>query len=62
MKTLKRDKVERAFSLGYKAGVRKRSIDLCPYISVTELRGSWMGGWREGRHDANAGYLHAGDV
>lgn len=61
MKTQKRDKVERAFHLGYKAGIRGKSSNLCPY-TVPETRGSWMGGWREGRENLKGGYLDLDDV
>ena len=56
MKTHKRDRVERAYNLGYKAGIRGRSTKLCPY-NLAETRGSWMGGWRDGRTDLSEGYL-----
>lgn len=61
MKSKKRDKVERAFHLGYKAGIRGKDASMCPY-SVAETRGSWMGGWREGRSDSRGGYLTLEDV
>ncbi len=48
MKSQKRDKIDRAYHLGYRAGVRGKSTDLCPY-SVAETRGSWMGGWRDAK-------------
>lgn len=56
MKTKKRDKSERAYSLGYKAGIRGKSACNCPYVIAT-IRGSWMGGWRDGRDDSRLGYL-----
>lgn len=61
MKTQKRDKVERAYHLGYKAGIRGKSVEICPY-TVPETRGSWMGGWRNGREDFKSGYLDLEDV
>lgn len=51
MKTQKRDKIERAYHLGYKAGIRGKGENTCPY-SVASARGSWMGGWREGRSES----------
>lgn len=56
MKSKKRDKLERAFHSGYKAGIKGRSSINCPY-SLAEVRGCWMGGWREGRDDVTSGYL-----
>jgi ribosome modulation factor len=55
MRTQKRDKIDRAYSLGYKAGIRGRSVDNCPF-SIAEKRGPWMGGWRDGRNDFVSGY------
>ena len=49
MNTHKRDRAERAFERGFKAGVRGRSATQCPYISLLNLRGVWLGGWRLGR-------------
>lgn len=54
MKSQKRDKIERAYHLGYKAGVRGKSTGLCPY-SVAETRGSWMGGWRDAKNGFRSG-------
>lgn len=45
----KRDRKNRAFDHGFRAGMEGRSVDVCPYDSLLELRGLWMGGWREGR-------------
>ncbi len=61
MRTQKRNKSERAFNLGYKAGMRGKSMSLCPY-QVAETRGSWMGGWREGRDDMRNGFLDLEDL
>lgn len=61
MATHKRNKVERAQHLGYKAGIRGKSMSMCPY-AVAETRGAWMGGWREGRSDLQAGYFDIEDV
>ena len=61
MRTQKRNRIERAYSLGYKAGIRGKSANLCPY-GLAEARGSWMGGWRIGHDDFKAGYLEIADV
>lgn len=57
MKTHKRNMVDRAFNKGYKAGMRGRSTDGCPYVTVAVERGSWMAGWRDGRNGFLSGYL-----
>lgn len=56
-KRKKRDKSERAYSLGFKAGVRGHEMESCPYNEVAEERGYWFGGWREGRSNFLSGYL-----
>ncbi len=61
MRTKKRDRVERAYNLGYKAGIRGKSLDICPY-SIATTRGSWMGGWRAGRQDSRSGFFDLEDV
>jgi ribosome modulation factor len=48
MKRQKRDKVARAYTRGYQAGLEGKSRDLCPFGSF-ETRTSWINGWREGR-------------
>lgn len=47
MKSKKRDKTDRVFSQGFKAGFRGHELDDCPYMG--DLRGLWCGGWRDGR-------------
>lgn len=47
MKRKKRDKLERAFSNGFQAGVTGRTQDICPYTGIY-ARSSWLGGWRKG--------------
>jgi ribosome modulation factor len=54
MKRQKRDRNQRAFLHGYKAGIGGRSRDECPSQEVN-LRENWMSGWREGRGDQWAG-------
>ena len=46
MKRQKRDRLERAHSQGYKAGLAGRSKEMCPYDNV-DPRSQWLGGWRE---------------
>ncbi len=63
MKKQKRDRVERAFNSGFKAGIRGRSGEQCPYESLLDLRSTWFNGWREGRgQQFAAGYLNFGDI
>ena len=50
MKRQKRDRSERAFSRGMKAGLSGRQQGLCPYTDPA-LRSQWLGGWREGHDD-----------
>lgn len=57
MKAHKRNKVRHAFRQGYKAGMRGRSEEQCPYSTVVAERGAWLGGWREGRDHYLSGYL-----
>ena len=60
MKTHKRDRVERAYHLGYKAGIRGKSTEICPF-EVAGIRGSRLGGWRDGR-DASIGLIDLEDL
>lgn len=57
MRTKKRDKVERVFHQGYKAGMRGHSSDFCPHTGNMEARGAWFSGWREGRSQFLSGYI-----
>lgn len=52
MKRQKRDRLERAHSQGFKAGLAGRSKELCPYQQV-EPRSEWLGGWREAIENRN---------
>jgi ribosome modulation factor len=54
MKRQKRDKLSRAHSRGYHAGVSGRSKDGCPYQS-SEARSQWLGGWRDAIADRLVG-------
>ncbi len=55
MRRQKRDKANRAYARGYKAGVEGRTKTLCPYSDIT-TRQSWLNGWRDGREDNWLGY------
>ncbi len=48
MKRQKRDRLSRAHSRGYNAGLEGKAREACPYM-VGEPREHWMGGWREAR-------------
>ncbi|AWK14485.1 ribosome modulation factor [Candidatus Fukatsuia symbiotica] len=50
MKRLKRDRLQRALSRGYQAGITGRSKEKCPYQSL-KARGYWLGGWRQAMED-----------
>ncbi|WPC72567.1 ribosome modulation factor [Vibrio porteresiae] len=54
MKRQKRDRLERAQSQGYKAGINGRSQEACPYTQ-TDARSFWLGGWRDAREDKHTG-------
>ncbi|KEY59050.1 ribosome modulation factor [Serratia sp. DD3] len=50
MKRQKRDRLERAQSRGYQAGIVGRSREHCPYQSL-DARANWLGGWRQAMED-----------
>ncbi|MGQ4275903.1 ribosome modulation factor [Pseudidiomarina sp. E22-M8] len=54
MKRQKRDRLERAHSQGFKAGVAGRSKELCPYQNQ-EIRCQWLGGWRDAQEARSVG-------
>ncbi|MBU2918811.1 ribosome modulation factor [Psychrosphaera sp. F3M07] len=54
MKRQKRDRLDRAHSQGYKAGITGRSREACPYQQM-ESKSQWLGGWREAIGDKNDG-------
>lgn len=56
MNRQKRDKVHRAYASGYKAGIRGKDTEKCPFFGA-ERRGPWMHGWRQGHNDFRSGYL-----
>ncbi|EWH08583.1 ribosome modulation factor [Catenovulum sp. SX2] len=45
MKRQKRDRLERAQSKGYQAGLTGKTKECCPY-QETDTRAQWLGGWR----------------
>ncbi|MGR6861499.1 ribosome modulation factor [uncultured Aliivibrio sp.] len=55
MKRQKRDRLERAQSQGYKAGLNGRSSENCPYHQSMDARSCWLGGWRDARDDKHSG-------
>ncbi len=57
MKRQKRDRLERANSQGFKAGVAGRSKELCPYQG-NDVRSEWLGGWRDAMEARNDGYFN----
>lgn len=54
MKRQKRDKLGRAHSNGYQAGLCGRSKENCPYQSINE-KSEWLGGWRAAVTDRSLG-------
>lgn len=56
MKRQKRDKLSRAHSKGYQAGITGRAKDNCPFQSV-DAKSQWLGGWREAIEDRNLGLV-----
>ncbi|WMS88258.1 ribosome modulation factor [Pleionea litopenaei] len=54
MKRQKRDRLERAHSRGYQAGLGGKPRDNCPYGTL-EAKEQWLGGWREAKADVNSG-------
>ena len=52
MKRQKRDRLERAHSQGFKAGLAGRSKELCPYQQI-DPKSEWLGGWREAIENRN---------
>ncbi len=54
MKRQKRDKLARAYSNGYQAGLCGKTKQHCPYQSLAE-KSHWLGGWRKAVSDRNLG-------
>ena len=54
MRTKKRDRLGRAHSNGYQAGLTGKTKENCPYQN-TDAKSEWLGGWREALTDRNMG-------
>lgn len=54
MKRKKRDRLQRAYSKGYFAGIQGRSSGFCPHQEI-DHREYWLSGWRAGRFDLKEG-------
>ncbi|XQW84360.1 ribosome modulation factor [Thalassotalea piscium] len=46
MRRQKRDRLDRAYSNGYQAGLCGRNKENCPYQNIN-AKSEWLGGWRE---------------
>ena len=57
MKRQKRDKLSRAHSKGYHAGILGRAKEKCPF-QTSGTRSQWLGGWREAIGDRSLGLHH----
>ncbi|MGB0496490.1 MAG: ribosome modulation factor [Kangiellaceae bacterium] len=57
MKRQKRDRLERAHSKGYNAGISGKTSEACPF-SATEIKEHWLGGWREAKAIVGEGYFN----
>ena len=56
MKRQKRDKMTRAHTKGFAAGVSGKSSECCPF-SASEIKEQWLGGWREAKEELGKGYF-----
>lgn len=56
MKRQKRDRVLRAHSKGFHAGISGKSNDSCPFTAA-DIKEQWLGGWREARAEISKGYF-----
>lgn len=54
MRRQKRDRLDRAHTKGYNAGLAGRSRENCPYSSG-DAKSQWLGGWREAMHERSSG-------
>ncbi len=57
MKRQKRDRLERAHSRGYHAGLIGKVREECPYQN-TNSKSQWLGGWREAVGDRSDGLVN----
>jgi len=55
MKRQKRDRMQRAQTKGFTAGMQGRSREDCPYQEAS-VRGRWMSGWLEAREKVGDGF------
>ncbi len=55
MKGTKRKPEQKAYKQGYQQGIKGHSQENCPYRN-NEVRGQWLGGWRQGHADYVAGF------
>ena len=56
MKRQKRDRLTRAHSKGFTAGVSGKSSEACPF-ATSDTKENWLGGWREARTELSKGYF-----
>ncbi|MDA9556101.1 ribosome modulation factor [Vibrio sp.] len=56
MKRQKRDRLDRAQSQGFKAGINGRTSGDCPY-QQTDARSYWLGGWRDAQNAKESGFF-----
>ncbi|MAG76148.1 MAG: ribosome modulation factor [Thalassotalea sp.] len=56
MRRQKRDRLDRAHSNGYQAGLSGKSRDNCPYQNI-DAKSEWLGGWRAAVNDKNMGLI-----
>lgn len=56
MKRQKRDKLSRAHSKGYQAGISGKAKEHCPFQGL-EAKSQWLGGWRAAMEDRSLGLI-----
>jgi ribosome modulation factor len=56
MKRQKRDRLTRAHSKGFTAGISGKSTEACPFATA-DIKEHWLGGWREARTELSKGYF-----
>lgn len=54
MRRQKRDRLDRAHSNGYQAGIIGKNKENCPYQN-RNAKSEWLGGWREAVTDRSMG-------
>ncbi|WP_448548852.1 ribosome modulation factor [Thalassotalea fusca] len=55
MRRQKRDRLDRAYSNGYQAGLSGKNREHCPYQGNNNAKSEWLGGWREAMTDRSMG-------